>query len=76
MLHLQVPLRVASCDYCNRTNTTDLNLFLLRRHDEVQIFGTGGMILQNMKDLLQVIRVCDEDEQKQKVMNTIIVVML
>ena len=25
-----------------------------RRHDEVEIFGTGGMILQNMKDLLQV----------------------
>jgi len=24
-----------------------------RRHDEVQIYGTGGMILQNMKDLLQ-----------------------
>jgi len=24
-----------------------------RRHDEVEIFGTGGMILQNMKDLLQ-----------------------
>ena len=27
-----------------------------RRHDEVQIYGTGGMILQNMKDLLQVIK--------------------
>merc|ERR1711953_1275228 len=24
-----------------------------RRHDEVQIYGAGGMILQNMKDLLQ-----------------------
>ena len=30
-----------------------------RRHDEVQIYGTGGMILQNMKDLLQVIMVKD-----------------
>ena len=28
--------------------------FAPRRHDEVEIFGTGGMILQNMKDLLQV----------------------
>ena len=33
-----------------------------RRHDEVQIYGTGGMILQNMKDLLQVIMVTDNHE--------------
>ena len=72
MLHLQVPLRVASCDYRNRTNTTDLNLFLLRRHDEVQIFGTGGMILQNMKDLLQVMKM---NSVQKKVMTTIIVVV-
>ena len=37
------------------------SVIFLRRHDEVQIYGTGGMILQNMKDLLQVIRVGDED---------------
>jgi hypothetical protein len=53
---LKTPCNILSlnfCSYCGHEKLYTNVVVVDRKHNEIDIYGTGGMILQNMKNLLE-----------------------